>query len=121
MRQGWQIGGTSDDMVSKAQALIEQVAALRSVLGDAFANAYTVGTFTMPAANSSVISAPSVTANSVVFLSPINASAAALMAGASSLYHDRPSNIVGTSFTVDTADGNNAAGTEQFAYLLINP
>jgi hypothetical protein len=115
------MGGINDDMVSKAQALIEQVAALRTVLGDAFASIYAVGTFTMPAAATLAVSAPSVTANSVVFLSPINASAAALMAGASSLYHDRPSNVAATSFTVDTADGNNAAGTEQFAYLLINP
>lgn len=80
----------------------------------------TAGTFTLSAAATTVIAQPAITANSFVFPFPINASAATLMAGAKSLYQDRSANVAGASFTVKTADGTNAAGTEIFAYFVLN-
>lgn len=79
------------------------------------------GTFTLAAAATKTVAEPRITANSVVSVFPINAAAATLMSGAKSLYWDPAANVAGASFTVKTADGTNAAGTEQFSYVVINP
>lgn len=77
----------------------------------------TIGSFTMPAATSSVIANPLVAANSLVVLMPTNAAAGTLMAGANSLYISaRTANV---SFTVATAGGGAAAGTETFTYQIL--
>lgn len=77
-----------------------------------------VGAFTMDAAASKVVSNGGVTANSRIFLMPTNAAAATLMAGANSLYISAKS--AGVSFTVATAGGGAAAGTETFNFLVLN-
>lgn len=77
------------------------------------------GSFTLAAAATTTVTDTNVTANSVVLPFPTNASAATLMAGASSLYVS--AKTAGTSFTVATADGGNAAGTETFEYLIYSP
>lgn len=111
------MNATSDDMVSVGRAMVEQLAAIRAVL----LGFGTVGAFTMGAVASQVVPAPAVVAGSRVWLSPTNAAAATLMAGTKSLYHNAGANVAGASFTVATADATNAAGGEQFAYIIINP
>jgi hypothetical protein len=110
-------GGTSDDMVSVGRAIVEQLGAIRAVL----LGFGTVGAFTLGAVASQVVPAPAVVAGSRVWLSPTNAAAAALMGSSKSLYHDAAVNVAGGSFTIKTADATNAAGGEQFAYIIINP
>lgn len=74
------------------------------------------GSFTLAAAATKVVSNTAVGATSTVYLTPSNAAAATLMSGAKALYHS--ANSGGASFTVATADGTNAVGTETFNYLL---
>lgn len=77
------------------------------------------GSFTMANAASKVVTQTAIAANSIVTLSPTNAAAGTLMAGANSLYHS--ANTAGASFTVATAGGGSAAGTETFNYIVTNP
>jgi hypothetical protein len=81
------------------------------------------GTFTLDAANTKVIANTNMFGTSTtngdctVELTPLNASAAALMGSSKTLY---VSAIVEyASFTVATADASAAAGTEIFAYKVI--
>lgn len=77
------------------------------------------GSFTMDAAASKVILDSAVVAGSVIQLQATNAAAGTLQGSNESLY---VSTIVpGVSFTVATAAGTNAAGTETFNYTMINP
>jgi hypothetical protein len=76
------------------------------------------GGFTMAASFTQTIANTAVTASSRIFLFPTNAAGATLMASAKSLYMGV--RTAGVSFTVITADGNNAAGTETFNYLIVN-
>lgn len=75
-----------------------------------------VGSFTLSSANTKVVSETNISANSKVFLMPTNAAAATLMQSTKSLFVSAKS--VGTSFTVATADGTNAAGTEAFDFFI---
>lgn len=77
------------------------------------------GTFTLSAAATKVVTETHVTSTSVILLMPTNASAGTVMGSSKSLYISARS--VGASFTVATADGTNAAGTEGFTYALFNP
>lgn len=77
-----------------------------------------VGTFAMPAAATSTISDTSVLANSAIMVMPTNAAAGTLQGSAKSLYISARS--AGTSFTVATASGVAAAGTETFLYVVWN-
>jgi hypothetical protein len=77
-----------------------------------------LSTFTLTAAPSTTVSNASVRANSLIVLQAMNASAGTLQGTAAHLY---VSNLVtGTGFTVTTANGSSAAGTEQFAYAVVN-
>lgn len=78
----------------------------------------TTGTFTMDADASTTVSDTSVQTTSRITITPTNAAAATLVAGASSPYVT--SKTANTSFNVDTADGGNAAGTETFDYQIVN-
>lgn len=77
----------------------------------------TTGTCTLGAAASTVVSEAAVTAGSIIFLFPTNAAAGTLVGSAKSPYISAKS--AGVSFTVTTADGAAAAGTETFNYLVI--
>jgi hypothetical protein len=77
------------------------------------------GTFTMAAAATKVVTETGVTASSFIMLSPTNAAAGTLMGSNESLYIS--AKTAGASFTVATAAGTAAAGTETFAYLIFNP
>ncbi len=76
------------------------------------------GTVTWPAASSVTVADANVTADSRIFLQATNASAGTLVAGATSPYISARS--AGVSFTVTTASGGAAAGTETMNYLIVN-
>jgi hypothetical protein len=90
-------------------------------LRDAIINSFPriTGTFTLSAAATTTVPNTSVTSTSIISLTPMNAAAAALMAGANSLYVSARTS--GASFAVSTAGGGAAAGTEIFNYMLVNP
>jgi len=77
------------------------------------------GTFTLAAAATTSVTQVAVQATSAIGLTPLNASAAMLMGSAKSLYLSVRSPGVG--FTVATADGTNAVGTERFSFTVFNP
>ncbi len=78
----------------------------------------TVGTFTMAAAATLVVPQTATQSTSNISLTALNAAAATLMGSAKSLYIS--ARTQGASFTVATASGAAAAGTEQFQYELLN-
>lgn len=77
------------------------------------------GTFTLSAAASTVVPNTSVTSTSIIQWTPTNAAAATLLSGANNLYLSARTS--GASFTVTTAAGGSAAGTETFNFSLSNP
>jgi predicted trehalose synthase len=92
------------------------LAALTKAMTNAFVGNAATGTFTMAAAASKTVTDANVTASSYVAVFPINAAAATLQGSAKCLYTAAASG----SFTAATASGGNAAGTESFAYLVLN-
>lgn len=81
-----------------------------------FCNFTSQGSFTLSAASSTVVNNPLVWTYTTVFIFPTNAAAATLMQGTKSLYIS--AKTAKTSFTVTTADGTAAVGTETFGYVL---
>ena len=79
----------------------------------------TTGTFTLAAAATTTVTQPEVQSNSIIVPLPTNSAAATLMGSNKSLYVS--AKTAGTSFTVATASGVAAAGTEQFQYYIITP
>lgn len=75
-----------------------------------------IGTFTMAAAASKTITDGNVSTSSAVTLTATNAAAGTLMGSNKSLYITYASG----SFTVTTASGVAAAGTETFQYVVEN-
>jgi hypothetical protein len=75
------------------------------------------GSFTMSAAASKAVAEASIKTGSIVLFMATNAAAATLMAGADSLY---VSTSAGVGFTVHTAGGGSAVGTETFEYLAVS-
>ena len=80
------------------------------------ASASLYGAFTMPAAASSTISNGNVSGGTVIFVMPTNAAAGTLMGSAKHLYIS--ATVAFTSFTVTTANGVAAVGTETFVYHI---
>lgn len=103
------------DIVVQLQGIAQQLSALVA----AFSGRFSFGTFTLSAAATTVVPDTSVKSNSYIDWDPTNAAAATLMAGSKSLYRSTVS--AGTSFTLATADGTAAVGTETFAYTIITP
>lgn len=77
------------------------------------------GSFTLGAAATTTVTQPAITATSRVLLEPTNAAAGTLMGSAKSLYTSALT--PGASFTLATASGANAVGTETFNYVVVNP
>ena len=78
-----------------------------------------VGSFTMTATTDLLVTDNRVTTTSFVQLSPANASAAQLQGSTKFLYVSVADIVPKTSFTVKTADGGTAVGTEEFRYWII--
>jgi hypothetical protein len=76
------------------------------------------GIFTLGAAATTTVPQTSTQSTSFITLTPLNAAAATLMGSAKALYVS--ARTQGASFTVATASGGNAAGSETFQYTLLN-
>lgn len=113
------IGGALDRMASNGNMLNQQLGNLIQVLTSIFPFSAVVGTFTMGAAATTVVANANVTTGSKITLTATNAAAGTLMGGTRSLYISSQS--AGVSFTVATASGVAAGGTETFSYLILNP
>jgi hypothetical protein len=74
--------------------------------------------FTCAAAASTTVNNANVTAYSLITLIPVNTAAATLMGSAKALYQSATVN--GVSFTMTTANGAAAVGTEEFAYMIFD-
>lgn len=103
------------DVVTQLQGIAQQL----SALVEAFQGRFVSGAFTMAAAATTAVSDVNIAGNSVILLIPTNAAAATLVGGTKSPYVSARS--VGVSFTVATASGVAAAGTETFNYLIFSP
>lgn len=77
----------------------------------------TAKTFTATAAASTVVADTEVQANSHIVVTATNIAGANLMAGAKTFYVSARN--AGVSFTLSTADGTSAAGTENFTYRVL--
>lgn len=86
---------------------------------DLFTNLFprSFGSFTLAAAASTVVADASVTTGSIIGLMPTNAAAGTLQGSNKHLYITPAAG----SFTVSTAAGTAAAGTETFRYSVENP
>ena len=73
--------------------------------------------FTMGAATSTTVNNSNAASPGRIILWPLNAAAATLVSGANSPFVSAV--VAGTSFTVSTAGGGAAAGTEIFAYQMV--
>ena len=71
----------------------------------------------MGAATSTTVNNSNAASPGRIILWPLNAAAATLVSGANSPYISAV--VSGTSFTVSTAGGGAAAGTEIFAYQMV--
>lgn len=109
--------GSISDLVTQFKLANQNMSQLIQTIGNLFPR--TFGTFTLSASASTTISNTSVVANSIPVWIPTNAAAGTLEGSSKKLYLSARS--AGTSFTVTTASGVAAAGTEQFAYFLMNP
>ncbi len=104
-----------NDIPTKLQISNQILAQLLDLFTNLFPRA--VGTFTMAAAASKVVTDASVTTASFIALMPTNAAAGTLQGSNESLYVTPAAG----SFTVTTAAGTAAAGTETFSYAVFNP
>lgn len=113
------MAASTDDLLTADKLRNQQLAALVQALLKTLPR--TFGTFTLAASATTTVAQPAIVSASYVFIAPTNAAAATLVSGAKSPYWSPSDNIAGSSFKVKTADGNAAAGTETFAYFLLNP
>ena len=105
-----------DDIVNGLNNITRQLAQLNKALASRISSS---GSFTLAAAATTAVTDPTVLATSMISLTPSNAAAGSLMAGTKALYVS--ARAAGTSFTVATADGTAAGGTETFLYSIVNP
>jgi hypothetical protein len=103
------------DAVTQLQGIVRQL----SNWVTAFTGRTVYGSFTLTAAATTVVAEPSTKSNSFIQLTPTNAAAGTLVGSAAALYVS--TKTAGASFTVATASGGAAAGTEMFSYSLSTP
>ena len=103
-----------DQIVSQAQNVNANLSKLVQALGNAFPTI--TGTFTLANATNTVVSNVLVSANSKVFLTPTNTSAA-ITVRTLGIFHSATN--PGTSFTVSTQNGS-ASGLETFEFFCTN-
>jgi hypothetical protein len=105
-------------LIGQAAGVNKNLAELVGVIRTAFPLHSSTGTLTWAVAATKVVTDTSIKSGSIVLLMPTNAAAAAMVAGVHSPYVS--ARTAGTSFTLTTADGNAAAGTETFEYIAIS-
>lgn len=103
------------DVTTKLQMIAQSLGQLVQLVTSQFPRS--MGSFTMAAAASKSVTDTKCTSSSYVVLIPTNAAAGTLLGSTKCLYLTYASG----SFTVTTASGVAAAGTETFQYLLFNP
>lgn len=101
---------------ASANLIQKQLGAIYTALTSLFVGKASVGIFAMAAAASKTVTDGNVSASSYVVVFPLNAAAGTLQGSAKCLYTAAASG----SFTASTASGGNAAGTENFGYLVLN-
>ncbi len=101
-----------DDVATNLGLSNQLMAKLITVISALFPRS--IGTFTMAAAASKVVTDANVTTSSFISLMPTNAAAGTLMGSTKSLYVT----LAAGTFTVTTASGVAAAGTETFTYSV---
>lgn len=109
--------GTFDDIVSNIKNLVQNLSIINSTISSVFPRI--TGSFTLAAAATTTVAQAGIKANGLVVLIPADASAGTLMGSAKALYVSAV--VAGTGFTVATASGGNAVGTETFSYAVVNP
>lgn len=108
-------GGGSD--FSAGISTLQNIARNIALLVQAYSGRLVGGTFTLAAATTTVVTQTAVKSNSIVSLTPTNATAA-LTQRSQGIYHS--ANSVGASFSVSTQSGS-ALGTETFEYIVFTP
>jgi hypothetical protein len=109
------LGGSLIDLVSNLKNAVTNLANINQTLRQLFPRIN--GTFTLSAATTTDVAESRVVSNSLVFVTPSNATAA-LIVRSNGLYHS--TNTAGTSFTLSTQSGSAASGGI-FEYIVINP
>ena len=109
-------GGNDSQMLGYAQGVTQYLSAIAKTLSQSLSLTASRGTFTMAAAASKSVTDTACKGTSVVTLTPTNAAAGTLLGSAKCLYVTAANG----SFTVTTASGASAAGTETFAYMIGN-
>ena len=104
-----------DDLVSNLKGGVQNLGAVAQALQNVFPRI--TGTVTLANATVTVVAQNNVAANSLVFLTATNATAALTERTAGVFV---TALIPGTSFSVSTQSGM-AAGGETFQYFLVNP
>jgi hypothetical protein len=106
------------DILSALQNGVQAIRDLNKTFGLRFEST-TFGSFTWGGATPSVsVSNPAVLATSIVVFIPTNASAGSLTGSNKAPYIS--AKTPGVGFTMTTANGTNAAGTETFDYIVVN-
>lgn len=114
-----QLGGSLTQIATNTRMANQQMGQLIQTLSTILPFGGAFGTFTLSAAATTTVTNSSVAANSVIIWVPTNAAAAAFNTAATALYLS--ARTAGTSFALTTANGGSAAGSEQLAYVIINP
>jgi hypothetical protein len=115
--QGGPIGGSLQDLVTVQGNGVRYLGLLVQFLKQIFPQIN--GSFTMTATATLAVADTRVQANSIISLTPTNAAAGTLQGSAKALYIS--SVTAGVGFTVATASGGNAVGTETFKYYGTTP
>lgn len=105
----------TSDVVTKFQQSNQLMGQLVNIMTNLFPRAQ--GSFTMAAAATKTVTDTSCSSSSRVVLTPSNAAAGTLQGSTKCLYVTAANG----SFTVTTASGVAAAGTETFNYLIFTP
>jgi hypothetical protein len=105
-------------MSGHAQGINNNLSRIITVLENRFPLAAFSGTMTWTAANAATVTNANVKADSIIILMATNATAGTLEAGAKKPYVSARN--AGVSFVLTTADGNTAAGSETYAYFILN-
>lgn len=113
-------GSSIDRIAANGLLLNQQLGQLINTLTTILPFSGSSGTVTLAAAASTTVSNSSVKASSRIDLTAANAAAGTLVGSAKSPYAASADFVVGTSFTIKTASGGAAAGTEVFYYTIIN-
>lgn len=111
------LGGNLQDLVNKVQQIVINGGKMVQLLTNLFPRVS--GTFTLAAAATTTVANTGIQGSSIIILTPTNAAAGTLQGSAKALYISAVN--AGTGFTVTTASGANAAGTETFSYVAFTP